>query len=83
MFLLEIRADLIARLAAGATVLTELFDTGIADVLFMGTGLLVQAGIEGILYFDLDVTFDFLGDCRGILPEDQSYCLKGQMVCNG
>lgn len=46
MLLLEIRAGLIARLASGATVLTELFDTGLADILFVGTGLLMQTWIE-------------------------------------
>ena len=29
-----------------------------------------------ILCFELEVTFDLLSNRRGILPQDQSYCLK-------
>ena len=83
MLLFKIRAGLIASLTAGTVVLTEFFNARFAYILFMGAGFLMKAGIERTLYFDLDVTFDFLGNCRGILPEDQSYCLKGQMACDG
>ena len=46
VLLLEIRAGLIAGLATSTTALTELFDTGLTDILFMGASLLMQTGIE-------------------------------------
>ena len=46
VLLLEIWAGLIAGLATSTTALTELFDTGLTDILFMGASLLMQTGIE-------------------------------------
>jgi hypothetical protein len=77
VLLLKIRAGLIAGFAAGTPVLTKLLNARFADILFVSTGLLMQTGIKRALYFNLDVAFDFLGDCRGILTQDQSYRLKG------
>ena len=83
MLLLKIRAGLIAGHAAGATVLTELFDAGFTDIIFVGASLPMQTGIERTFYFNLDMAFDFLGYRRWILSKYQPYCLKGQTVCDG
>jgi len=70
MHLFEVRADFITGFRAGTTVLAVFLNTWFADIFFVGAGLTMQTRVEGPLLFDLEVSFDFLGYRRGILPQD-------------
>jgi hypothetical protein len=76
MLFLEVRAELIAVFITGATVLAEPFAARLTDIVFVRAGLAVKTGIKRSLFYNLNVTFDFLGYRRGIFSEDQTYRLK-------